>query len=461
MTQVLHILRKDLRRLWPHIAVLMLVIAYHSLAAITSGNPSSTLTLILCAFVWLLIGRLIHEESLVGDNHFWLTRPYDRTSLLLAKAMLVALAIVIPFFIADCIIVSAHSLSVTDNLGGLLLRQLVNAAWLILPPFAIAAITRKLSDDIVVWLAALTVALAFWFTRNSDMVRETYTHFAIVIAVAVMLFAVWRQYSLRTTWTSRALLIAAVLLPALPLPYSPLFAIERAATSQAPDTSGITISATVDTVGSFPRELTWNNLHCIPLKLSLGGMKPDWRISILSTNSTVESGDQQWSSGWQPAFGGACISTAGLAQLAGKRFAAHADLSIAIYANEPAVTVPVKAGPFDIPGIGRCQYAGDRYMKLFQLDCKAVSWFPQRGQLEMIGIDENSISGVTNFHYQWSPLNLFPGPNPIYLWAPMRLSTSPEEAVAQNVKIRFTPEKQIALIRREITIPQVIFPPDH
>src|SRR6185437_4308659 len=101
MKQAIHIFLKDLRGLWIQIAILMLLTGLFAAtdiagAASTGGFP--ILRLIAGATVWFLIARTIHQESLSGENQFWLTRPYERRSLLTSKIFMAVFIVVVPFF---------------------------------------------------------------------------------------------------------------------------------------------------------------------------------------------------------------------------------------------------------------------------------------------------------------------------------------------------------------------------
>src|SRR5512146_3310756 len=101
MKQILHIFSKDVRRLW--IEILLLVAAAALFAWVVpkgwrSGdlyviNPfegiSRVVYLVLPLSWCLIIGRLIHGETLVGDRQFWLTRPYEWPNLLAAKVIFI------------------------------------------------------------------------------------------------------------------------------------------------------------------------------------------------------------------------------------------------------------------------------------------------------------------------------------------------------------------------------------
>lgn len=106
MKQTLHIIAKDARRFWPEIAILIVTTAAFAriypnqwltpgLYAVSGwggfAGPQglqllATVLAVLVPVSWLLlIARVIHGESLVGDRQFWLTRPYEWKQLLAAK----------------------------------------------------------------------------------------------------------------------------------------------------------------------------------------------------------------------------------------------------------------------------------------------------------------------------------------------------------------------------------------
>ncbi len=104
MNQIVHIFRKDCRRLWPIIAAVLVFTFLHGYGeAISLGGGvalglspyalfyisvgSSGLVLPIALF--LLVVSVIQEESLVGSGKFWLTRPYRRRSLFLEKLLFV------------------------------------------------------------------------------------------------------------------------------------------------------------------------------------------------------------------------------------------------------------------------------------------------------------------------------------------------------------------------------------
>lgn len=87
MQQIIHIFRKDARRSWPYIA---LVLALTTMSAILtpkwvpSMGPDSEhmnrvveiLHFLLPLAWWFTIAHVVQGDGLVGTTQFWLTRPY-------------------------------------------------------------------------------------------------------------------------------------------------------------------------------------------------------------------------------------------------------------------------------------------------------------------------------------------------------------------------------------------------
>lgn len=116
MKQVLHIFAKDVRHQWLEILISLAfvvalavtspsrtvamygVVSYSPLGMV--GNMPDWLVFIIPLSWWLLISPLVHEEKLVGDRQFWITRPYEWKKLLAAKALFLAAFIYLPLLLA-------------------------------------------------------------------------------------------------------------------------------------------------------------------------------------------------------------------------------------------------------------------------------------------------------------------------------------------------------------------------
>ena len=100
MNQIIHIFRKDMRRHWREIALSLAILAAFAWNDSRRWEPrrfdenpwlpflSQWLGVMVLIGWFLLIVRVIHDEVLVGDRQFWVTRPYEWKKLLGAKVFL-------------------------------------------------------------------------------------------------------------------------------------------------------------------------------------------------------------------------------------------------------------------------------------------------------------------------------------------------------------------------------------
>ena len=146
MNQALHIFRKDVRRLWPQIlAVLGFFAAFAFAFAPTLYHVYQSVfmgPLVVCS-CWFLGISVMHLEALPGNRQFWLTRPYERSSLLAAKVLFLLTFVFLPFLISGCILEARANVPILNNAGGLLIFELAQSAWIIIPAIAIGAVTNS------------------------------------------------------------------------------------------------------------------------------------------------------------------------------------------------------------------------------------------------------------------------------------------------------------------------------
>lgn len=160
MKLLLHILRKDARRLWLPLGVTLVLLGVlaHDDGWRSDSMPGLAegwLNLLL-PLAWALLAALaVHEESLVGDREFWTTRPYRRTALAGAKVVSLLLAIHVPSFLADCAILLVRGFNPLEWMPQLLGKQLLLACWLTIPAAALATVVGSIAHFM---LAALAIA---------------------------------------------------------------------------------------------------------------------------------------------------------------------------------------------------------------------------------------------------------------------------------------------------------------
>ncbi len=225
MRQAIHILRKDVRHLWPQTSVMFALMIAHAAFApralplsmeetMRANMLESLFSTLLPLGMWLLIALLVFEEALPGARHFWLTRPYRWRSLLAAKVLFVLIFVNAPLFVSDCYILWAQGFAVAGVLPKLLLRQLIVTALFVLPSFAIATVTRDVSGFALAWLILLlglvsaAMIVSSLYKSNGFVLFDLFMPgFFATLLVTTCGVSVW-QYAKRRTGAARAVLFA-------------------------------------------------------------------------------------------------------------------------------------------------------------------------------------------------------------------------------------------------------------
>lgn len=228
MNQALHIFKEDTRHLRLEILFSLAALAIFAALAPDQWNYSPAvmhrrgltplLLLLVPATWWLLIGRLIQAESLVGDRQFWLTRPYEWKKLLAAKALFIVVWIYAPFVLMQAAIVKEAGFSPLTHAAGWFQCLAFVSGLILLPLIVIAATTENfarmtltLFGCVVVLVAA--VYLAF-LPRGGYESTVPYDHHIWSIGVLIVgaMLVVPLQYAMRRIWLARGVALGAIVL---------------------------------------------------------------------------------------------------------------------------------------------------------------------------------------------------------------------------------------------------------
>lgn len=240
--QALHIFRKDARHLRFELAasglllVILLLTSVQSWESVQESGVRAYIyrlgpLMMLILLSWaLLIARVIQTEALPGDRHFWLTRPYNRGSLVLAKLLFAVAFINLPLLVVQAAIVAMNGLPLSANLGGLFSNQMVLSTVLLLPVAAVAALTRNLAQFIPAMLLTVAViAIPIQARRGYGDLEWVASTLGGVLVVAIAGVVLWRQYRLRRSVHTAAVGMAATLVAVIiyaAFPQSAAFAIQ-------------------------------------------------------------------------------------------------------------------------------------------------------------------------------------------------------------------------------------------
>jgi hypothetical protein len=234
MKEILHILKKDVRRHWPEILIsLVLLGLYVRLTIQVTPNrfgASPLWWLLLNAewskplmiFFWIFLSvRVVQGETLVGDRQWWVTKPYEWWRLLAAKELFLVAFIGIPLFLVQLFLLHHFGFPIFRYFMGVLGMQFGLALILFLPSVALGSLTRSLGQAL---LGVLVIFVLFWATftilekvPSSGMSSAVPDHGEItgLLIVASIIGAIGWQYARRRTWAARGLVAAAYVLVVL------------------------------------------------------------------------------------------------------------------------------------------------------------------------------------------------------------------------------------------------------
>ncbi len=304
MKQAIHIFSKDLRYLWREVWVVLLLAVMYVYAVTARGNLAGITGILFEAAACWLIARLIQAESLVGDNQFWITRPYAWKALLGSKIAFIFAFVQVPILFIHLAILIRTDFPLWRNLPGLLWEQLLFGICMSLPLATLAAITSGLVPLVitilVVPVAALAVDLYFPLFGIAlgtalgplEWVKDTVAGVGIAVIVGVVLYF---QYRKRATVFSRIFLAAAaalVLMTFMYLPWPVAFGVQSRLPSQGFNASSLQIGL------AEPGPLPGLRQMLLAVAMRLFPRVTIFAPTLFIWNSTGRTGKYRPSSAW-------------------------------------------------------------------------------------------------------------------------------------------------------------------
>ena len=333
MKQILHIFKKDVRQFRLEILLcLALVAAFammyprqwssenHGFSAIahfsfTVGGTellASLLVVLVPVAWWILITRVVHGENLVGDRQFWVTRPYEWTKLLAAKALFLLTFLYLPILIAQSVLLKTAGFQPHAYIPGLLFNLLLTSFFLVLPFFALATVTASFAKTTLTVLAILlgfvgililSSALYTSHVTSSDTGVDISSSLLVVICAVVPVV----QYATRRVWLSRLLLLVLPVSMCVMSFASPDAALTYKGYPRSTSSQAQPLQITLDTdlvdqgIARWDRSSKFIALN-IPLKVS--GVGEGTAIQSDNVMLSIEGPNgMRWTSPWQSADG--------------------------------------------------------------------------------------------------------------------------------------------------------------
>jgi len=408
--QVLLVLRKDCRKFWPETLLTLAITSafvWMNPYQWRGASPSAPIWFgfdwqhlqilanvveVLLPVSWLiLIARVVHDENLVGNRQFWLTRPYLWQLLLVEKLLFVAIFIGIPFTIAQVCLLIRAGISPVAYLPNLSFSLILIAGAVIVPIFALATVTSSLLRMIGTLLAIVAILLAIVFLASTrpagPSVNIPYSD-RITIIFAFCGTVLIAQYSARKLWLSRTLLVILLVtvggLAMNPFAVSLLERIYQLPYPGHPNPIQVTTdtSSREGVTGS-----SWNgksaNLN-IPLVVS--GLPIDGQLLADDIRVTIDAADgTHWTSPWQAIYNHrfASDSPTGevvvevdktvIARVHGSPVTLHVALAFTQLEANPSSTITFDPKTdFILPHVGTCTYDGSNSYLNGNFSCRAA-----------------------------------------------------------------------------------------
>lgn len=445
MDQVLNIFRKDGRRHWPEIlgSLILLGLYARSTAHPWEEPPkfsflfrlvsmkSAGIPILLLVWAFLVI-RVVHGENLVGDEQWWVTKPYVWWKLLAAKLLLIFSVISIPMFFVQCYLIHAAGFSVMQWLGTMIAGNLALFCFLVVPITALAATTRGLGQ---VLAGVLAVVICVWiiswletskggvFTGPSGSVADSVQP---LLLYACFFAALILQFARRRTIWSRALFLAGFVLCALLMGLTPVEWLLHRDYALA-DNSGTPVKISVgrwneaaNATGRWARNLPEVFLT-IPLHVS--GVSKDTVVVIEGEKLTFRSPDgKSWSPGWMHSWVNVWqgderkslqynFQRKDAELWKGKQVQIDAELALREIRGSNFRELTLPAGEFRDPRLGLCRLS---HIQSSAIECYSpkllafiATFDPAAARCELKDEDDEEKPAVPGLAYAWQGVNDF------------------------------------------------------
>lgn len=224
MRQVRLIMWKDVRHLRWHVAVYVVLLAAYGWVAPQTwpgAQPSSflpvfvtLLKILLMASQFVLITSAIHADRLVGEDQFWITRPYDWRSLLGAKFLFVLMCVTLPYVLMQWWLLHVAVLNPFAAKAGMASSLVRFAIVPCLVLMLVASVTENLGMAFT-FLAALLVmwaALLQFILSGTELRMSPPYEFPIFGALFGLLLLAILSYQFARRRTARSRIAIAVVL---------------------------------------------------------------------------------------------------------------------------------------------------------------------------------------------------------------------------------------------------------
>jgi hypothetical protein len=322
MNEILHIARKDARHLrGPLIAWTLLVAGDTALniarpaldlqgfgAALVARQLASLTSFVGLVLMVLLVSWLVHEDSAVDRDAFWLTRPFNVRRLVAAKLAVGSAALIVVPLAGALITMAAFHIRPLDRWRAappIVLEQAIWFLGLTAGATLTSSMTRyaillagAIAAFVVIWSAVFAGVLLFIDVEPSaprqQIADSAPTVLSAAFAMAAFLWVIFRQYRHRQARAGAAIALAGVLvavaismfwhsrLGRLPEPDPGAWARDERQVEavRSPDPPQVSEAMTFLERKEPTKQIT--------LRIRLSGVPPDMFVQAVETTSRLE-----------------------------------------------------------------------------------------------------------------------------------------------------------------------------
>lgn len=439
-------------------------------------NAEALVDLLLPVAWWYLITALVHQEPLPGDRQFWVTRPYSWKSLLAAKLVFIFLFVNLTLAVGDCLILTAHGFSAAAQWKSLLWRQIPFTAAVLIPPLALGALTRNLSQVIIALLLVIlrivvnSIPFETAIPGGSSAVAWTDATISTVVFLIALAAIILIQYRRRLTWLARTLAVAFVILPGFSIPVR--WQLDWQARVKPPSLDGSAIKI-VFNPGRAPRTppatVPKLKLVSVALPVAVNG-SPDGVefVSRLATLAIRDNGRPTWSTDgegatlerdktgyWETIF----IPAAAFASTRSKPVTVRMTAVVSAF-RKTEFRAPLETGPVPVPDVGICESVRPM-LQFLTVTCRSAFRSPPRIRIhadypggdarDPSGRSREQVTGDLSDSPFPAELSLSPvRKSEVFSLAENELAAAPKHPGTQLV---FETEHPVAYFQTEIDVP--------
>lgn len=405
----IHLVRKDLQRLW------MLVLAVSALAVLQSiaqGHAAQRflestarwrqlegLLTAASMFGWaLLITLAVQEDGLTGSDEDWLTRPIGWRPLLQAKLLFLVAVVMLPMALSQFHVVWAQGFSPWQHLPGLCTQVVMNTGTFLLPALGLAALTRSVSQAVLggfLYVLAMVAMETTGILRAESLGEMEWVRSVLTCSVTAFLAAgitIW-QYATRRVLPGR---VSAALGALLVIGSPAAVTWDGARSIDQPrwkDVGGLQVRVgdPVPSAQALKMPSLWQSGETstwVGFPLEVSGIPPSHRLRAAGGRLSLvaQNGEQfQTSTLWADNMNHQLLPDGRvlyrlMVNLPGGFYARHADepirlsgeVSFGVVRQEQPVTVRPGEPAVEVPGVGRCgaYYSSLSHARQLFLDCR-------------------------------------------------------------------------------------------